>query len=382
MREIKNLKKAAERIKKAIREKESIILYGDADMDGASSVVILKESIAVLGGSVKAFYFPNREKEGYGITRQALEILKKESPALLVAVDCGIGNFEEIKEANKLGFKVVVIDHHEILDGLPEAEIVVDPKQEGDDSSFEYLAATGIVFKLSEVLLGDKMTREIKRNFLELTALATLADMMPKKGDNSFYIQEGLDSLNGTFRPGLKAFLNSEELKECSDLNQKVYKIISLLNVRELENNYPFSFRILVSSSVKEAEEIISKLFSENKIRKERIANIIKMIKEDESKRSGKIVFFGEEDFNIPIMGSAASIICKNYLKPTFIFKKMEKESQGTVRTPSGIDSVSLMKNCSNLLITFGGHPQASGFRIKNENLEKFKKCLIENLPG
>ena len=131
MNEIKNLKKAADRIKKAIKSKEKIILYGDADLDGTSSVVILEETIKNLGGKVTTAYFPDREKEGYGLNEKALDYLKPIAPALIITVDCGIGNFKEVKIAKKIGFEVIVIDHHEPLDSLPEASIVVDPKQKG-----------------------------------------------------------------------------------------------------------------------------------------------------------------------------------------------------------------------------------------------------------
>lgn len=179
--EIKNLGKAAKRISEAIENKEKIILYGDADLDGVSSVIILKESVQTLGGKVAAVYFPDRETEGYGISQTGLLFLKKYSPALLVAIDCGIGNFKETKLAKKLGFKVIIVDHHEILDKLPEAEIIVDPKQKGDRYPFKKLAATGLAFKLAQLLFKNKMTAGLKRNFLELVALATIADMMPRE---------------------------------------------------------------------------------------------------------------------------------------------------------------------------------------------------------
>ena len=133
-KEIKNLNKAAERIKKAIKRKERIIIYGDADMDGVSSVIILKECIMSLGrpadsGSpVSAVYFPDRETEGYGINKDALNYLKKYAPALFITVDLGIGNFEEIKLAKRLGFEVMIVDHHEVLKKLPSASIIVNPR--------------------------------------------------------------------------------------------------------------------------------------------------------------------------------------------------------------------------------------------------------------
>ena len=377
VKEIKNLEKAGKRIEKAIRDKEKIILYGDTDLDGVSSVIVLAETIKTLAGEVSAIYFPDRESEGYGISRKGLEALKCLAPALLIALDCGISNFEEIKQARKIGFEVLVIDHHQVLDELPRAKIIVDPKQKGDKYPFKELATVGIVFKLSRVLLKEKMSRNLKRSLLELTAIGTVADMMPQIEDNKEFIKEGYASLESSWRPGIKAFFETNFLKNY-DLVQKISKIISILNVRELENNLPASFRLLTVPSEKEAKEIILKLKEKNEIRKERIQNILEEVSEKISKKKEPIIFEGESGWDFALISSVASFLVQKFKKPAFIFKKLKEESQGTVRVPFPVDSVSLMKKCKKLLISYGGHAKASGFRIKNGNLEKFKSCLIK----
>ena len=408
--EIKNLKKVAQRILKAVKLEEKIILYGDADLDGAAAVIILKETIKNLGGKIAAVYFPDRELEGYGITEKGLNYLTKHinklcarPAALLIVLDSGIGNFKEVVMAKKLGFEVIIIDHHQILDKLPEASIIVDPKQKGDKYPFKELATAGIAFKLSELLLKNTLPREapysppsrlrrapsmtdlMRKNFLELVALATIADMMPREEENKIFIEEGLKSLENSFRPGIKAFFAPHlslrwGVESFEDLNRKVSKIISILNVRDVENNLPASFRLLTSSSLEESEAIIEKLLEKSELRKEKIKKIMERIEEKISKQTAPIVFEGSSDWEFTLMSSVASIICQRYQKPTFIFKKLEKESSGTVRTPAGIDSVSLMKKCKKYLLTYGGHSLASGFRVKNENLKKFKECLIKQL--
>lgn len=380
--EIKNLKRVSERILKAIKNKERIIIYGDADLDGVTSVIILKESIKSLGGEVVAVYFPDRELEGCGISEVGLDYLKDKARALFITVDCGIGNFKEVKLARKLGFEVIIIDHHEILDKLPEAEIVVDPKQKGDKYPFKGLASVGIIFKLSELLLIGRMTDSLRKNFLELVALATIADMMPQKEENKIFIQEGLQSLENSWRPGIKVFFDPQFKEKFGiDLNQKISKIISILNIRDVKNRLPASFRLLTNPFLDESKKIVEELIEKNRDRREKIENIVEEIEgRTASKLNEPIVFEGDSYFELILISSGASIICKRHMKPTFIFKKMTTESHGTVRTPVGIDSVSLMKKCSKYLLTYGGHPQASGFRIKNDNLEKFKECLIANL--
>ena len=376
MKEIKNLKKAAKRILKAIKNKERIILYGDADLDGSASVIILKESIQNLGSEVTAIYFPNKETEGHGISEQALNYLKKFAPALFITVDCGIGNFKEIDLANKLGFEVIIIDHHQVLDKLPNASIIVDPKQKGDEYPFKELAATGIVFKLSELLLKNNMTDSLKKDFLELTALATIADMMPQEKDNKILIEQGLISIENSWRPGLKAFFQTERI---GNLNEKVSKLISILNVRDVKKRVSVSFSLLTSLSEEKSREIIKELFERSELRKEKINKIIKETEQQIIVSKEPIVFMGSPELEVGFIGLLASIICNKHKKPTFIFIKGTKESHGTVRTPQDINSVDLMQKCSKYLLAFGGHPRAAGFKVENKNLEKFKTCLIKN---
>ena len=375
--EIKNLKKTANRILKAVKQKEKIILYGDADLDGVTSVIILKETIQNLGGRVRAIYFPDRETEGYGISQDGLNFLKKFSPALLITLDCGISNFKEVKLAKKIGFEVIIIDHHEILDKLPEAQIIVDPKQADDKYPFKGLATVGISFKLSEILLKEKMSSELRKNFLELVAIATLADMMPQVNENKIFTEEGLRSLENSWRPAIKTFFETDFLKNYN-LNQKVSKIISILNVRDVKNNLPAPFRLLTAASEKEAKEIIANLLEKSKLRREKIKEITEEIEERIFKKEEPIIFEGDLTFDLSLISAVASILCQKSQKPVFVFKKLKEESHGTVRAPAGIDSVFLMKKCQKYLITYGGHSQASGFRIKNENLTKFRECLLK----
>jgi single-stranded-DNA-specific exonuclease len=378
--EIKNLKKAADRIIAAIKNREKIILYGDADLDGVSSVIILKETIKNLGGEITAVYFPDREKEGYGISETGLNHLKEFSPSLLVAMDCGIGNFKEIKLAKKFGFYVLVIDHHEVLDKLPEAQIIVDPKQKGDKYPFKGLANAGIAFKLSELMLKDKMSEMMRKNFLELTALATIADMMPETEENKIMIDEGLASLRDTWRPGLKVLFEFDEIQNAGFLRTTAQKMISVLNIVEPKDHLSATYLILTADSQDEARVLTKELF-EKRDQKQRETRKITEEIESMILRQGNetIVFEGNYSWPLALLGAAASRICNKYKKPTFLFRKGEKESRGAVRTPEGVNGVELMKKCAACLLTFGGHAPAAGFALKNENLEKFKDCLIEN---
>jgi len=379
MVEIKNLKKVATRILKAIKSKEKIILYGDADLDGTSSVIILEESIKNLGGKVAEIYFPNREKEGYGLNEQALDYLKPMAPALLITLDCGIGNFEEVKRAKKIGFEVIVIDHHEVLNEIPKASIVVDPKQKGDKYPFKELANVGIAYRLSQLLLGEKLGGLLKKNFLELVALATLADMMPQVGENKILTEEGLSALSETLRPGLKVFWKLDSIREPVQIKMVASKIISVLNIAGSKNHLTESYLLLNSPDEKKVEKLIKDLMERSQERYFRIKEITWEVQERILKDiKSPLVFEGDKDWPLTLAGSVASRICRDFQKPTFIFRKSETESRGAVRVPKGMNSVKAMENCSKFLKTFGGHPLASGFAVKNENLGEFKECLIK----
>ncbi len=372
---IKNIEKAAERIRQAVRNKERIILYGDSDLDGISSVVILEEAIKGLGGHVDCAFFPDRENDGYGINLKAVEMLKEKAPALFITLDLGIGNIKEVEVANKMGFEVIIVDHHEPLAGSPQASIIVDPKQTDDSYPFKGLANVGIAFNLCMELLSDKISQNLKNSFLELTALGTIADMVPQVEQNQEIIEEGLRSLKNTFRPALRAFLDI--LGDGKVFEQSLPKIISALNAAESVNFENESYRLLTCSNLQNCKEMAEKLLDKNKFKQIQVKNITQEIERRISqKNDDAIIFEGDPSWKLILAGNVASTICNKYEKPVFIYKKMNKESCGSVRNPKGTNSVDAMKSCDNFLITYGGHACASGFRVKNEDLDKFKDCL------
>lgn len=372
---IKNIEKAAERIKKAVANNERIILYGDSDLDGISSVVILEETIKSLGGKPAAVFFPDRENDGYGINLHALGILKEKAPALFITLDLGIGNVEEVKAANEMGFEVMIVDHHEALSVIPEAQIIVDPKHPSDDYPFKGLANVGIAFKLCREILGSNASKSLVDSFAELAAMGTIADMVPQVDENQEIIEQGLRSLKNTFRPALRAFLDI--LGEGHVFSHSLQKIISALNAGESVDYKNESYILLTCSGISECKEMAQKLLDKNKYKQQLVKDIIQEVERRFSgKQNDSIIFEGDPAWKLILAGPVASTICQKYQKPVFIYKRGDKESCGSVRNPKDTNSVEAMKTCSEFLMTYGGHAQASGFRIKNEDLEKFKSCL------
>jgi single-stranded-DNA-specific exonuclease len=375
MSSIKNLIAVSERIKKAVKNGERIIIYGDSDMDGIASTVILEEAIKSLGGSVFLTMFPDRETDGYGVNQNAIRVLRGKSPALFITLDLGISNALEVDQLNELGFSVIVIDHHQPPDRLPQAELVIDPKQPGDASEATHLANVGITFLLCQELLGRDFSGQLKKSFLELTALATISDMVPQIKENKMFIEEGLRSLKDTFRPALRAFLDL--LGEGEVFSGGLWRVLSALNAAESKNFENESYQLLVSPDAAACRDLANDLLSRSAYKQMKIKEIVEEVERRIARKKDEpIIFEGDPSWRLVLAGSAASVLYSKHNKPTFIFKKGESESYGSVRSPQGKNSVEAMKSCQDLLITYGGHPQASGFRLKNENVEEFKKCL------
>lgn len=377
---IKNLDKAAARIRQAVKKKERVILYGDSDLDGVAAVIILSEAIRSLGGMIALYYFPVRETQGYGLNSAALKELKKFAPALLITQDLGISNFKEVELAKKAKFDVMIVDHHEAIGGkIPNAHIVVDPKQPGDPYPFKELAACGVALKLAEVLLKKNLSQSLRKNLTELAALGTIADMMPRSEDNELIIAEGLSSLEDSWRPGIKAFYESGILEDREETDKKIGYIISILNVRDVRDGLPGAFRLLTTPDLEEAKKLVLEFEEKQRIRQENIQQIARKVKDRILiKGANSVIFEGDESFDFEFLGAVASIVSREYRLPVFLYKEKGGEALGSVRAPSGFDTVKAMERQAKLLITFGGHAQASGFRIKTKNLAKFKQGLSD----
>lgn len=381
--QLKGIKAAAKRVIKAAENLEKVIIYGDADLDGIAAVVILKELFEFLNplysqrDNIK-IYFPNREKEGYGISFEALDFLVNEAPALFCAVDCGISNFKEIKKAKKLGFEVMIIDHHQVLDKLPKADIIVNPKQEGDSYPFKEFAAAGLVYKLAEVILSKQSHPSfIEEKFLELTALATLADQMPLKEDNQELVDKGMAALLKTQRPGLLALIVLGDVDVQQDI-EVFQKIIAPLNSSRLKDHVAESYFLLTESSEREAKILAQRLIRQSEQKKSQINIALEEIAE-KIERQGKeplIIFEASRAWPVAALGVLASKLLQNYKKPVFLFKTGEEDSVCSARLPKDLDGVVAMASCKKFLETYGGHAPACGCRLKNKNLTKFKTCL------
>lgn len=370
---IKNLKKAVIRIKKAIKEQEKIVLFSDSDLDGVTALIILEEALKNLGAKIATCYFNDRDKEGYGLSEKAVNFFKQYGPGLLILTDCGVGNFQEIELAKKIGLKTIIIDHHLLLDKIPSAEIIIDPHQRSDKYPFKFLCAAGLCFKLCEILLGKKTPVFLKQGFLELAAIATIADKMPLEKDNKIIIEKGLSYLPLTNRPGLKVIWQEFKLRGYP-LEKIIQQITWLLQITDIKNHLPENYKLLTCSDEKGSKKLFNLMLKKSLKRQEKIRELSFEI---EKKRNPKIpfIFEGGKEF-LGLSGAVAQWLLVKFKIPVFIFSFQGKKIKGSARTPQGINTIEIYKKCHSCLEIYGGHAVASGFSLKKKNLEKFKNCL------
>lgn len=368
--------------KQAIKNKGKIIIYADADMDGTASAIILEDILRFLGGNVIKVYFPDREKDGYGINEKSLLQLSRHSPAILISLDCGITNFREVELAKKMGFRIWLVEHHEVIGKKPRTEIVIDSKDPINSELFFNLSNTGLVFYLTRALLRELRTEEkdlayFFNNHIILTMIATIADMMRVDDINRDLIDRGIELFPDTKISGLKVF-SQRKLIKTNQTREEIQKIISILNVTKCKYHFTGAYRLLTTKSMEKSFKIAKELMADQKKRRDALSCFVeKMIYKIENRKvDSKIVFIASDKYPVSFTGSIASKICNHFKKPTFIVSINNDFAKAGVRVPHKYDSIDALKSVAKFLENFGGHKVASGFSSKEENLEKVEKGL------
>lgn len=403
------MKKAVERIIKAVDKKEKIIVYSDYDCDGVCGAVILTSFFRKVGADFE-IYIPDREKEGYGLNKQALEYLKNKSANLIITVDCGITNLDEANLAKKYGIDVIITDHHQVPEKLPKACAVIDPHQKGDVYPFKYLSGAAVAFKLAVALsqrfnsisnsVGDIFHSGWEKWLLDLAALATVTDLMPLLGENRALVKYGLVVLAQTRRIGLrelmkKAGLVNHKIRitsfESNGENLTRHEVLGLdtsslgfvlgprLNAAGRMDHANLAYELLITESLEEAEKLTEKLDKKNRERQNLVDKIVKDIEARLGKISGEqmIIFEISDSWPTGVAGLAAGRLTEKYWRPSFVGCKInDRQSNFSIRSVRGLNIIEPLTHCAQFFEQFGGHKMAAGFRILNKNIEDAKKCL------
>ena len=369
---------AVERIMKAIKNKEKTIIYGDYDVDGITSVTVLKSFLEERGLHV-GVYIPNRLEEGYGLNKKAVEYIAEQKYSLMITVDCGISAVEEVEYANQLGIETIVTDHHEPGNELPNALAVVDAKRKDNQYQCRNLAGVGVVFKLIQAI-GIKLGLEEKEylKYLDIVCIGTISDIVPLTDENRVIVKLGLKLVEQTRNLGLKSILQVSGYNKIDSVTIS-FGIAPRINACGRMGHQEEALKLFLSKDINEVSELTQKLNEYNKTRQE----IEKIIFEDATIQIEKqgiadkntIVLMGE-NWHHGVIGIVASKITEMYFKPSILLCEEDDCGKGSGRSIPGFDLYEALTECKESIDKFGGHAMAVGINVKKDKLEEFKERL------
>lgn len=366
---------AVDRIIKAINNKEKILIYGDYDVDGITSITVVKNFLLERGANVTQ-YIPNRLNEGYGLNKDAIKKISDDAVNLIITVDCGISGIEEVDYANSLGLEVIVTDHHEVGEVLPNAIAVVDAKRKDSTYPFRELAGVGVGFKLIQAI-AQRLELEEKEylKYLDIVCIGTISDIVPLVDENRVIAKLGLKLVEVTKNVGLKALLEASGYKKIDSFTVS-FGLAPRINACGRMGKEKEALNLFLTRDENEAKKIALRLNEYNKERQD----IEKRIYEDavnkieKSEKNKQVLVLGSENWHHGVIGIVASKITDLYFKPSILICFEEDEGKGSGRSIPGFDLYESLTNCSENLEKFGGHSMAVGVTLKKENFEKFKE--------
>lgn len=368
------MEKAVNRIKQALDQGESIVIYGDYDADGQTSTALLVRAFRELSKIPESisYYLPDRLHEGYGLHKEALLKLSKIT-SLIITVDCGISSIEEIEYANKLGMDIIVSDHHEPGPTLPPALAILNPKQADCPYPHKNLAGVGVAYKLVQAL---GLPKNKWKSYLDIVSLGTVADLVPLKGENRVWVHHGLKQLENTNNVGLIALLDVSGVKKPT-AGHLGFRLGPRLNAVGRLGDSTRGVRLLLTEDPKEAKKLACELDAENTERQELEQTVLKeaeavVEKYDLHKRSALVVW--GESWHQGVVGIVASRLVERYYLPTIVISVQDGQGTASARSIEGLDLYKTLTKCELLLTQYGGHPMAAGLSLPEENLLLFQQ--------
>lgn len=374
---ITDMEKSVERIIKAIENKEKVTIYGDYDVDGITSITVLKSFLKDRGLETSQ-YIPNRLNEGYGLNNNAIEKIKKQGCDLMITVDCGISAINEIDYANTIGIETIITDHHEPGNEIPKAFAVIDNKRKDSKYPFRELAGVGVVFKLIQAIgikLGLKEEEYLK--YLDIVCVGTISDIVPLVDENRVIAKLGLMLIRQTRNIGLKSIIDTSGYTKI-DSNSISFGIAPRINACGRMGKAEDALELFLSKNYNEVSELAKKLNDYNKLRqdteKEIYENAIKQIEQNELDKNNSIIV-GGHNWHHGVIGIVSSKITEMYFKPSILLS-FEEDGIGTGsgRSIPGFDLHEALTKCLDNVEKFGGHSMAVGLTVKKEKFEDFKK--------
>lgn len=374
-----DMEKAVDRILKAIQTQEKTIIYGDYDVDGITSITVLKKFLEERNLQVGE-YIPNRLNEGYGLNKEAVKKIAKQGYKLIITVDCGISCIEEIKYATEFGLEVIVTDHHEPAEELPKCLAVVDAKRKDNQYPFNQLAGVGIVFKLIQAI-SIKLNLDNREylKYLDIVCVGTISDIVPLVDENRVITKLGLKLVPISKNIGLRTLLASTGYKEVNSTTIS-FGIAPRINACGRMGEEKEALRLFLTNDLHEAKEITERLNNYNLERQETEKRIFKQALEqiENGEKDKSCIVLGQEGWHHGIIGIVASKVTDIYFKPSILICFEGEEGKGSGRSIPGFNLHDAVMNCDTYVEKFGGHSMAIGINVKRENFEKFKKEFEE----
>ncbi len=366
---------AVERIRKAIETQEKVIIYGDYDVDGITSITVLKSFLKDVGLDVD-YYIPNRLEEGYGLNKNAIDEIAKNKYTVMITVDCGISAIEEVNYANSLGIEVIVTDHHEPGEELPKALAVIDNKRKDSKYPFRELAGVGVAFKVSQALAQSMNVKEEEYlKYLDIVCVGTISDIVPLISENRVITKLGIKLLKQTRNTGLKAIINSSGYSQINSTTIS-FGVAPRINACGRMGKAEQALKLLLSKDIYEVNKLTQELNNYNRerqeIEKEIFESVLNKIEQNNLDKNRTIVV-GGEGWHHGVIGIVSSKITEKYFKPSILLSFEEDGTgKGSGRSIPGFDLHEALMKCENCLEKFGGHSMAVGLTLKKDKFEQF----------
>ena len=379
---MKDMDQAVERIEKAIATNENILVYGDYDVDGTTSVALMASYLKTRTEHI-ATYIPDRYDEGYGISFKGIDFANDNDFTLIIALDCGIKALDKVSYAKEKGIDFIICDHHRPGKELPNAVAILDPKRDDCEYPYKELCGCGVGFKLIQALASKEgKTVEDLTEYLDLVATAIGADIVPITGENRALAYFGLQVINGNPRPGIKAIIAEVKKDELSIIDV-VFIVAPRINAAGRMKHGNHAVTLLIETDFNLAAEYAIDIDQFNTDRRETDKRITEealkqIVEQKEQNRMTTVVY--HEAWHKGVIGIVASRLIETYYRPTLVFTKSGNKLAASARSVSGFDVYNALESCSEYIEQFGGHKYAAGLTLEEENYEAFKQAFEEEV--
>lgn len=371
-----DMKTAVCLVKKAAADKKTVLIAGDYDVDGVTSVALLKNTFKKSGVNA-IHYIPHRVNDGYGLNKKAVKLAKEKAVGLVITADCGISSFEEVRELADSNIDVIITDHHEPAgEGLPCAGAIINPKVKGCSYKFKDLAGVGVAYKFCQALTGSVLADE-----LDIVSLGTIADVVPLFGENRVIAKEGLSMMTQAKRTGIKALIDSSRINGKSISSTFVsYILAPRINASGRIDTAETALSLLLSEDRKEADMLAQSLENLNRQRQKIEGRIMEeaqqIINSEIDFKEDKVIVVAKEGWHHGVLGVVASKLADKFYRPTIVISLEEGLCKGSGRSIRNFHLFHALSDCSARLVSYGGHAHAVGLLVQKDNIKNFRNDI------